>query len=318
MKAARAHPNIALVKYWGKRDLVENIPANPSLSITLGGLYVITRVEEAGHDEFILNGERKQDQKILGWLTKFRETQRTATVRVVSTSNFPASSGLASSAAGFAALTVILNEHFQLNLGKSDLDRWARLGSASAARSLYEGFVTMQVEEDGCKVQSIMGTQDWPLSVVVAITSSNQKLIPSSEGMLRTAETSPFYQNWVESTPMDFNDCVNAVMNRDFDRLSQIAERSCRKMHALMWTTEPPLMYWNPATLECIQLIHQMGNDGVPVFYTVDAGPQVKAVCPPPHGEEVERLLKGVVGVRETIRSEMGNGATCVDVDDQP
>ena len=253
MKVAVAHPNIALVKYWGKSDATKNIPATPSLSVTLSDLYVTTAVEETMTDDIVLNDIGVEDQKLTTWLSRFRRAFRAPPVRVISHGNFPARSGLASSAAGFAALVTILNEHFQLELNKSELDEWARLGSASAARSLYGGFVTLQPRTNDCEVQTIKTAEDWPLAVIVAITSTHAKTISSSVGMMRTANTSPYYTAWLNSTRNDFVECVSAVETKDFDKLANISERSCRKMHALMLSTEPPLIYWNPTTLAGIQ-----------------------------------------------------------------
>lgn len=271
-----------------------------------------TTVVESSFDEFVLNDESRSDRKVLDWLAKLRESFAIPTVKVVSTSNFPSNGGLASSAAGFAALILILNEEFKLDLDQSELNRWARLGSASAARSLHQGFVTMEPNDIDCDVQTILESDEWPLKVVIAVTSSHEKPTSSSEGMIRTAATSPYFDSWVRSTYKDFAEGVNAVKNRDFEDLARIAERSCRKMHALMWSTEPPLMYWNPTTLACIQLIQELHTRGIPVFYTVDAGPQVKVVCRQSHVDEIESSLKALDGVESTHTCGIGDAANCV------
>ena len=301
-----AHPNIALVKYWGKRDDELNIPATPSLSLTLGDLRTTTRVEEASADKVVIDGISVTDTKIKRWLSVLRKQLDVPLLRIESTSNFPANSGLASSASGFAALTLAISHACDLNLSLEELCEWARRGSASAGRSLHGGFVAMEPMRTLCRVTQIIDENAWDLSVVVAITSDEAKAVGSTTGMAASRDTSPFYGAWLNSTPQAFQRGLRAVRNKDFKSLATIAEASCRQMHALMLSTEPALIYWNSATLRCIDMVNRLCGAGVDVFYTIDAGAHVKAVCTSENAEEVCDQLSQLDGVSKVVRSGIG------------
>jgi diphosphomevalonate decarboxylase len=313
MKAiAEAHPNIALIKYWGKSDLPGNVPAVPSLSITLGGLTTRTEAEltDSPGDEFVLNGATVEDVRVLACIDRFRAAAGYENgVRVTTRNDFPTAAGLASSASGFAALVGALNGVFDLHMSPAALSVEARRGSASAARSIHGGFVSLTGDADD--PESWQGRQDapvehWPLEVVVAICSNAAKAVFSSEGMRATAATSPYYDRWVSGADDDFCHAQAAIQSRDFEMLAQLSEASCLKMHALMLSTRPPLIYWNAATLACIARVRALQADDVPVFFTIDAGPQLKAVCLPEAAETVAAALSVTEGVEGIIRSPIG------------
>ena len=308
---AIAHPNIALVKYWGKRPGEDNVPATPSLSITLDALTTRTTVREARADVVRVNGELVGDTKVAGWLAKMRAAWDLPPLAVSSHNDFPTSAGLASSASGFAALVTAVDATFGLGLDATTRSVWARRGSASAARSVFGGFVTLDAEA-AWAAAPFLPEDAWPLEVVVAITSDNAKAVSSTVGMERSARTSPFHDGWIRSAAEDYASARQAVKRRDFDLLAEVAEHSCLKMHALMLSTRPPLWYWNEATLAALAVVRELRASGVPVFFTVDAGPQVKAVCAPGHSEPVAAALGRVRGIRRVLRSGLGGDARCV------
>ena len=308
--AAIAHPNVALVKYWGKRPGEDNIPATPSLSITLDALTTRTTVREGRADVVRVNGKRAQDAKIIGWLERMRAAWDLPPLAVSSYNDFPTGAGLASSASGFAALVTAVDAAFDLGLDATARSVWARRGSASAARSIFGGFVALDAEAAWAATPVL--TQDaWPLEVVVAITSDDAKAVPSTAGMERSARTSPFHDGWVRSAAEDFLTARQAVSRRDFDLLAEVAEHSCLKMHAVMLATRPPLWYWNEATFAALRVVRELRASGVPVFFSVDAGPQVKAVCAPGHSGLVAATLARLSGIRRILRSGLGGGARC-------
>ncbi|MEM7281354.1 MAG: diphosphomevalonate decarboxylase, partial [Pseudomonadota bacterium] len=188
---AQAQPNIALVKYWGKKDIASNLPAVPSLSITLESLWTRTRVtfdESLESDQFVLNGDHqaKGETRVIGCLDRFRHEANTPCFAVVeSENNFPTAAGLASSASGFAALVEATNAALGLELSSKQKSRWARRGSGSAARSIFGGFVEMPVDEYGdvSEAKPLLNANDWPIEVVIAITDTQAKKIGSTEGM---------------------------------------------------------------------------------------------------------------------------------------
>ena len=305
---AAAHPNIALVKYWGKQPTEGNRPAVPSLSITLNTLVASTSVSESTEDSFELDGKALEasapENKISRFLSFMRSHHSVPPLRIVSENNFPTAAGLASSAAGFAALVTAIDALCEFGLTSQQLSQLARVGSASAARSLFGGFVGLQQPDFAAK--PIAPIDHWPLQVVIAITDTQQKSVSSTEGMQISAATSPYYSQWLESAHVDYTQAIDAIENRDFTALTTVAEHSCRKMHAVMHTSQPPLLYWNAATVACMHRVTEMREEGREVFYTIDAGPQVKAVCTSVHADAVESALTDVPGVVQVQRVGLG------------
>lgn len=314
---ARAGANIALVKYWGKRDARLNLPAAGSISITLAELDTRTTVSlqpDLAADELMLDGQPARAERIIPVLDRFRALsgcQRHC--RVESTNSFPTGAGLASSASGFAALVVAADAAFGTRLDAAGLSEQARLGSGSAARSIFGGFVEMAAghRDDGSDAvaQALLDAADWPLEVVVAITEAGPKSVSSTDGMNLTMKTSPFYRAWVESVPADLDQVRRAIAEADFEALAEVAEASALRMHASALAAQPGLLYWNPATVACLHEVRALRAAGTGVFFTVDAGPQVKAVCLPGQGAQVAGRLAGVNGVERVIKTGLGPGA---------
>ncbi|GGY01676.1 diphosphomevalonate decarboxylase [Litchfieldella qijiaojingensis] len=321
--AAQAQPNIALIKYWGKRDERLNVPAVPSLSITLESLWTRTQVrfdETLGEDRFMLDGKRDdaQFQRVSAMLERLRHHAGVSTFADVrSFNNFPTGAGLASSASGFAALVVAAIHALGLVLPLAELSALARQGSASAARSIFGGFVEMACgsRDDGqdAIARPLLAASSWPLEVAVAITAPGPKSIGSSMGMVHTARTSPFYRGWIEDAPRRLEVAREAVIARDFERLAEVSEASCLAMHGLALSASPGLLYWNGVTVELMHCVRELRSAGTPVFFTVDAGPQLKAVCLPGWSRDVAQCLAEVPGVREVRLSGLGDGARVLE-----
>src|SRR5690606_31723492 len=314
---AQAQPNIALVKYWGKRDLERNLPATGSLSVTLDALWTRMAVEfdpSAQADSLAVGGREAPDllPRVVRCLDMVAGSDRPR-ARIESESNFPVGAGLASSAAAFAALVVAASRAAGVSLDTLSLARLAGRQSGSAARSLFEGVVALDPGPDDVRVESIAARGDWPLEVLVAITDRNAKPIGSTEAMRRCAETSPFYRYWVDRQGADLEAARRAVAARDFEALGAVAEQNCLKMHSLMWTSRPPIVYWNDATVGCMQAVRELAADGCPVFFTIDAGPQVKAVTLPHEAARVREALGSVPGVLEILHSGLGPGARLLE-----
>jgi diphosphomevalonate decarboxylase len=320
---AQAQPNIALVKYWGKRDVPLNLPAVGSLSITLDTLWTRTHVHfdsALTADRVRLNGKAddKEARRVSECLDLLRSRAGTSLrAEVDSENNFPTGAGLASSASGFAALVVAAAKALDLDLPAAELSTLARRGSGSAARSIFGGFVEWSRGErnDGSDsiAQPILAADAWPLAVVVAVTSTAQKSVGSTEGMNRTRDTSPYYDAWVNTAEADLAEARAAVLAKDFDKLAAVAEYSCLKMHALALAARPGLLYWNGATVEAMHAVRRLRAEGVPVFFTVDAGPQVKAVCLSEAAARVRDVLAAVPGVLRLHETRLGGGARVLD-----
>ena len=313
---ARAQPNIALIKYWGKRDTHRNLPAVGSISMTLADLYTRTQVEEDASlsgDVFELNG--RDEPGMLPRVSRCLDQVAGATrpnVRVVSHCNFPVAAGLASSAAAFAALVVAANEALRCGHDDNALARLAGNASGSAARSLLGGFVELENRGADIDVRQLLAEQQWPLQVVVAITTTGPKPVSSGDAMEISRKTSPFYDRWIEQQPADLDEARDAIASKDFARLGAVAEHNCLKMHSVMWGSRPPIVYWSSATLACMQTIRGLQAEGVAVFFTIDAGPQLKAVCLPGTTARVQQALAATPGVTEVMLTGLGPGAVVV------
>ena len=316
---AIAHPNIALIKYWGKRDTSLNLPAVGSISLTLAALHARTTVRFAADltaDAFVINEHPAQQQapRLSAFLDRIRAIAGlNYRAHVHSSNNFPTGAGLASSASGFAALAVAACGALQLHLDATTLSELARHGSGSAARSIFGGFVEMHhghaVDGHDAVATPLLAPETWPLTVLVAITSEAEKAVGSTAGMERTRATSPYYEAWLTHQEADLQAARLAIIARDFAALGNVAEHSCFKMHALALAAKPPLLYWNPATIAAVETLWRLRDTGVPVFVTIDAGPQVKAVCLPQARPTVEAALMAVPGVQRVMVSSLGRGA---------
>jgi len=312
----KASANVALVKYWGKAEGEDNQPATGSLSIGLDDLQTRTTVAaiDDPRDRVRIDGQPggAAVDRVHRFLDLARERLATKQCfEVDSENNFPSAAGLASSASGFAALALGIDRVLGAGLTHTELSRLARQGSGSAARSVYGGFVEMVMGTDVCARQ-LAEAAWWPLGVVIAITSENEKAVGSSEAMRRTAATSPYYSAWLSSHENDMNDAREAVATRDFARLAEVSERSCLKMHAVIMSSVPPIIYWNAATVAVIQRVRELRATGVAAFFSMDAGAQVKVVCMPDQTDRVQRELEAIEGVCRTIVTRVG-GAPCVE-----
>ena len=313
--SAIAHPNVALIKYWGKRDTGANLPATGSLSLTLAGIETRTRVEfgaAPGADELLVNGSEdpRAAARVSHCLDRLRELAGVdARAAVTSENNFPTGAGLASSASGYAALVKAGAAALGIEGHAAELANIAREGSGSAPRSLYDGIVLLENQSDGISCRSVSGPDDWPLAVVVAVTSHAAKSVGSTEGMERSRLTSPYYGAWVDSHPTDLQTALGCVTRRDFAQLAELSEHSCLKMHALAMSSRPPMVYWNAATVAAMHAVTELRAAGTPVFFTIDAGPQLKAVCEPGAAAAVRQALQDVPGVLELIDCTLGYGA---------
>jgi diphosphomevalonate decarboxylase len=315
--SAVAQPNIALIKYWGKQDVAGNVPAVGSLSITLDSLETQMTVQfdgELGSDELFLNGEpaARMLPRVSRCLDDLIGSERSP-ARIESICNFPIAAGLASSASSFAALVVAASEAAGLPSDTLSLARAAGQASGSAARSLYGGFVELKLSVEkspsDIAVASILDGDSWPMQVIVAITATGEKPISSGDAMNLSSRTSPFYASWLEHQDHDLAIARQAVEDRDFSTLAAISEHNCLKMHSVMWASRPPVVYWNKATLACMETVRRLQADGIPVFFTIDAGPQVKAVCLPDSAGRVREALRETEGVIDTMESSLGGGA---------
>lgn len=310
---ARACANIALVKYWGKRDSVRNLPAAGSLSLTLAALVTETTVEWDGaleRDELVLNGKAAPaDSEFLDLVRTVAGFDKRA--RVVSENRFPTASGLASSASGFAALALAASRAAGLELDQRDLSILARRGSGSAARSIYGGFVRMHA---GTKVD---GTDAYATPIETSFTDDVRMVIAvvgggvpkthgSRDAMEHCAATSPLYRAWIDCVPRDLETAEAAIANRDIKALGELAEANALAMHASAIAARPAIIYWQPATLAALAAVRELRTRGLAAWATMDAGPHVKVLSTREDAERVASAMRDVDGVTATMVSEAG------------
>ncbi|MEM5798750.1 MAG: diphosphomevalonate decarboxylase [Candidatus Aenigmatarchaeota archaeon] len=323
MKAsAIANTNIALIKYWGKRDKKLFLPYNSSISVTLEGLFSHTTVEfdkKYRSDIFILNGKElkfgNEYNEVVSHLEMIRQVAGISEkAKVVSMNNFPTAAGLASSASGLAALTLASTAAAGLDLDKKQLSILARRGSGSASRSIEGGFVEWQKGKraDGMDSYAIQlaPPQHWPeFRMVITITSRKEKKIKSRAGMAQTVVTSPMYKAWLETIEDDLKKMRRAIKEKDFQLLGQTAEANCLKMHATMITTRPPIIYWNAGTMTVVHSVMEWREQGIESYFTIDAGPQVKIICLEKNVGEIVKRLRDLPGIEDVIVTRPGGPA---------
>lgn len=323
MSVATACANIALVKYWGKRDALHNIPAAGSLSLTLDRLRTwteVTRVEGAPSDTLTIDGHPVAGHA-LERIRRFadlvrREVGDSGAISVKSQNTFPTAAGLASSASAFAALAVAVADVFGLKMTESELSILARRGSGSAARSIFGGYVRMQagVAEDGADAYaSPLEDIDFPLVAAICVARAEAKKIGSTDGMKHTRATSPYYDAWIRQVDLDLEAVEAALRSQDFERLAELVEGNCLAMHANAMAARPGIVYFRSSTLWAIERVRTLRAEGTPVFFTIDAGPHVVAFTPPEHLNAVAQRLTGHLDVAEVLTSSVGDGAHLAD-----
>ncbi|MBS0349805.1 MAG: diphosphomevalonate decarboxylase [Proteobacteria bacterium] len=283
-ESAFAPTNIALCKYWGKRNSEINLPVTSSLSISLGDQGATTTVSEiAGQEQIEFNGQKIDVNspfavRLTAFLDLFRPTPATR-YQIKTEMNIPVAAGLASSACGFAALTLALDRLYGWNLPPEKLSILARLGSGSAARSIWHGFVEWQAgkAENGMDSHGLLLPIAWPeLRVGLHLLDSRQKSISSREAMKRTVLTSVLYSAWPQQVQNDMEAIKQALHEQDFMHLGQVAEANALAMHATMHSAWPPVMYSLPETVAAMHKVWQLRSEGLAVFFTQDAGPNLK------------------------------------------
>ncbi|MBK2402056.1 diphosphomevalonate decarboxylase [Erysipelothrix sp. strain 2 (EsS2-6-Brazil)] len=312
-KTIRAHTNIALIKYWGKKDNELKIPHNSSLSMTLDQFYTDTWVEYDAtltEDIFILDGyevEGKEKDRVVWYMNELRKRYPLPYFARIHSTNFvPKAAGLASSASAFAALAKAAT--LNLDLSDEKVSRCARLGSGSASRSIYGGFVKWNRgsnDLDSFAEPIIM--KPWPeFRMIVCILNDQEKPFLSSQAMNTTVEESVYYPAWVEQTEKDIINLESALKEHDIWTVGAIAQQNALRMHASLMAVN--MWYFEPQTVEIMNKVRKIQKT-VPAFFTMDAGPNVKIMTTSEHVETVLAELEGV----KTVVCAPGVGVSVYD-----
>lgn len=314
---AKAHPNIAFIKYWGNQDDSLRLPSNGSISMNLSDLSTITTVTvnpNLKNDRLELNGSMQTGlalHRIQQYLSLIRKIyKRDGFLEIKSTNDFPMSAGIASSASAFAALSTAVAHLYELHIEQKELSTIARLGSGSACRSIPPGFCewkTGSSHEESFAI-TIAPQHHWYLWDCIAIVESKPKEVTSTKGHSK-AKSSPLQLARIMDTPRRLDICRNAIIQKDFGALSEIIELDSNIMHAVMMTSKPPIIYWQTTSLLIMQKVKKMRQKGIAAAYTLDAGSNVHIICTEESYKKVAEILKDIPGVIEVLKSPSGSGA---------
>ncbi|MCC7070682.1 MAG: diphosphomevalonate decarboxylase [Deltaproteobacteria bacterium] len=322
---AYAHTNIALVKYWGKRDdggRGLNLPAVGSLSLTLDRFGTETTVELSEterHDHLTLDGVERTGpelERVSAFLDLVRgQARRELHARVTSRNDVPTAAGLASSASAFCALALAATRAFGLTLDGCNLSILARQGSGSAARSVYGGFVLMhrgQAEHgEDCFAEPLPAALD--VRLVVVRCGSGPKMVGSTSGMGHAQRTSPYFPAWVATHARDLDDARAALAAADLPKLGEVMEHSTFKMHATTFAARPPFFYPTSTTMAALAAVRELRAGAVGAWATMDAGPHVKVLCAPGDATRVAEAMAAVPGVFGVDVAAPGPGARVLE-----
>jgi diphosphomevalonate decarboxylase len=317
---AVAHSNIAFIKYWGHAEPALRVPANPSISMNLDCLNTVTTVvfdRGLATDEVTVNqvaATAATAKRVTAHLDRVRARAGTEQrARVASRNDFPTGVGLASSASAFAALTLAATSALGMVLKQDDLSAMARLGSGSACRSVPPGFVEWTADKNGevSFARSVAPPDHWDLCDCIAIVSTTHKKVGSTEGHAR-APSSPLYRARVAHATGQVAACRRAILVRDIEALGREMEVDAVAMHAVAMTSHPPIHYWTPSTLRVMRAVVDWRAAGLPVYYTVDAGPNVHCLCESADRDQVAQRLQALAGVVQVLVACPGGGARLV------
>lgn len=308
-KTVRAHTNIALIKYWGKKDKTLKIPTNSSISLTLDKFYTDTKVTydpSLKSDEFYLDGIRVEDKvakRVYAYMNVLREmVDIPSFARIESFNNVPKEAGLASSASAFAALAKAATLH--INLDAVTLSKLARLGSGSASRSIYGDFVRWDKgnSHDSSYAMPIQ-MEPWPeFTMIACLINEGVKPFGSGEAMDVTSNSSPYFEAWTQSSEEDGHKLTEALIKHDIWTVGNIAQTNALKMHASLLAVN--MWYFEPSTIEIMNSVRELQKE-IPVFFTMDAGPNVKIITLDKHVQAVMDVLpKGI----KTVVCHAGEG----------
>ena len=318
---ASANTNIALIKYWGKADESLAIPVTSSLSLTLGGTRTTTTVSfdggTGGEDAVTINGTTPGGtalERVVRFLDLVRSRAgMTIPASVTSSSTVPLAAGLASSAAGFAALAAAATRAAGMRLDERALSRLARRGSGSATRSIFGGLVLWNAGVDDETSYAEPVDCDLAPAMVVVVVSAGRKTI-SRQAMRHTMNTSPLYPAWAEASREDLRVALDAVRARDLPRLGEVVEGNALGMHAAMIASRPSVVYWLPETLDVLHTVRVMRDEGFPVWATIDAGPNVKVLTTGEDADQVAAVLRDRIPCATTSVRYPGGGVRVEEV----
>ena len=319
MVKVKSYANIAIVKYWGKKDAKKMIPATSSISLTLNDMFTETEMEFISDEDikisvekemkngdykdkfsnmtdlFYLNGELQDSvhtEKISKVVDLFREN-RSQKVKISTTNNMPTAAGLSSSSSGLSAVIKACNELFGKNYTQSELAQISKFGSGSSSRSFFGPIAAW--DKDTGEIYEVR--TDLKLAMIVLVLNENKKEISSRNGMELCAKTSTYFDEWVKQSEIDFINMKKYLAENDFEKVGTLTEENALRMHKTTETANPPFSYFNEKTYEAMDFVKNLRNNGEKCYFTMDAGPNVKVLC---LEEDLEKLA-GIFGKKYKV-----------------
>lgn len=317
-KTVRAHTNIALIKYWGKKDAKLRLPLMSSLSMTLDKFYTDTSIEVADKNVFYLNEKKQTDdssKRVFTYLELLKQKFGVNdSLAVTSINHVPTAAGLASSSSAFAALASAFCAYYNINVNQKELSRLARLGSGSASRSIYGGFAIWQKgnDDESSFAYALDEHPKMDLHLLAVELNQNKKKISSTRGM-QDAQSSPFFEPWIARNELELKEMIGAIKSNDFSKLGSLAELNASEMHAINLTATPPFTYFEPDTIKAIKLVQNLRHQGIECYYTIDAGPNVKVLCQLKNVKDIKEHFESCFNNVNIVDASFGPGVLSLD-----
>lgn len=301
-KTVRSYANIAIIKYWGKKDEKNMIPATSSISLTLENMYTDTEISFIddndkfnGTDLFYLNGElqdKKQTEKISKVIDMFRK-DKSRKVLIKTENSMPTEAGLSSSSSGLSAVIKACNKLFGKNLSRNEMAGISKFGSGSSARSFF-GPVGAWDKDTG-EIYEIK--TDLKLAMIMLVLNEEKKIISSREGMKLCSETSTIFEKWIKDSEKDYEEMKKALVENNFEKVGELTEKNALAMHETTLYADPPFSYLTDKSREAMNYVRELRKKGEKCYFTMDAGPNVKVLCL----EESFEKLKSILGKKYSI-----------------
>lgn len=309
----RASSDVALIKYWGKRDPILRLPENGSISMILQGLETTTTVEfqtDISQDIVTIQGSSNpiETARVIQHLERIRKRFRIAAyARIQSTNNFPKGTGLSSSGSGFAALTYAIMDALCIDISEKDLSILARLASGTACRCVCGGFVEWKggSSSDTSYSETIFPADYWDLRDVVVIVNEGMKNVSSTQGH-KSARTSPFFPIRQKHINAKLEAVKRCLKNRDFSCLGEIVEAEALEFHSVLLTSQPPLIAWHPGTIEIMQYVQELRQQNIEAYFTINTGFNIHVLTLPLYEKEVRERLINLPSTKKIIMAKVG------------
>lgn len=290
-KSVRSYANIAIIKYWGKKDAKNMIPATSSISLTLENMYTDTEISfiESETDVFYLNGvlqDSKQTEKISKVVDLFRENKEQK-VLIKSENNMPTEAGLSSSSSGLSALIKACNKLFRKNMTRTELARISKYGSGSSARSFFGPIGAW--DKDTGRIYEIK--TDLELAMIMLVLNEEKKIISSREGMKLCGETSTIFDKWIKNSEIEYKEMKKALAENNFEKVGELTEKNALAMHETTLYANPPFSYLTDKSREAMEFVKKLRKSGEKCYFTMDAGPNVKVLCLEKDFEKLKYVL---------------------------